>query len=221
MIGAPSSCQIAAADLRPALLNPHRLQSRNGARRLVVPDRMEDGYLYPQDRSPADGLADYIDVGDRDGVSTRRLVQANATGERWDRQRRTPIDWRWVLPYNSAYDYGAHDNAVGRVLNGRFVGCRPIDDGNGVIVGEELLGAVLNSTFAIVTRLLEGVATGSEGAYDVGPPAARLMRIPDPRLMVDDASAAKVVAALAACRAADIIPPAPDRAGGVSRCQTD
>lgn len=63
-----------------------------------------------------------------------------------------------------------------RVLNGRFVGVEPHARTN-----SDLLGAALNSTFVILTRLLEGVSTGSEGAYDVGPPAARLMVIPDPR----------------------------------------
>ena len=204
---------IGTGDLKPALLNPHRLQNGQ-ARALVVPERMEDAYLYPRDRNPTNGLADYIAAGEREGIHNGDLVQSNATGGRWYRQGRAPVDWRWALPYNSAYDYGAHDNAAHRVLNGRFVGCRPKADANGDVVDEDLLGAVLNSTFTILTRLLEGVSTGSEGAFDVGPPAARLMRIPDPRRM-DPNKVAAVVVALDACRAANLMPAAPDRRGDV------
>jgi hypothetical protein len=113
-----------------------------------------------------------------------------------------------VLPYNSAYDYGAHDNSGHLVLNGRFVGCRPKAD-----IDEELLGAVLNSTFVIVTRLLEGTSTGSEGAYDVGPPAARLLRLPDPRLL--ESCADEIKAILDEWRGEDLIPAAPDRTAAV------
>lgn len=195
-------------DLRGALLNPHRLQDKRG-RRFVVPNRSQDVYLFPQDVPPRAGLADYLVAGEREGLPKRPLVKANATEKRWDRQSRPPIDWRWVLPYNSAYDYGAHDNKARLVLNGRFVGCHAKED-----VPEELLGAALNSTFVILTRLLEGTATGSEGAYDVGPPAARLMRVPDPRALESDGD--EILEALGAWRDEGHIPPAPDRAGRVS-----
>jgi hypothetical protein len=211
--------EITAADLRPLLLNPHRLQDGEN-RALVVPDRMDDAYLYPRDRPPRGGLADYIAAGEREGIHTGALVQSNATGNRWYRGR-APVDWRWALPYSSAYDYAAHDNAAHRVLNGRFVGCRPTPDEHGELVDEELLGAVLNSTFVILTRLLEGVATGSEAAFDVGPPAARLMRIPDPRRMTDPDKAETVIEALGACRQIDVIPAAPDRHGEVSHLRRD
>jgi hypothetical protein len=58
------------------------------------------------------------------------------------------------VTYNSAYDYGAWHNPSGAVLNGRFVGAEPLDP-----QASELLGAVLNITFAASGRLLEGVAT--------------------------------------------------------------
>lgn len=198
-------------DLRGALLNPHRLQDKRG-RRFVVPNRSQDVYLFPQDRLPRAGLADYLAAGEREGLPKRSLVKANATEDRWDRQSRTPIDWRWVLPYNSAYDYGAHDNEARLVLNGRFVGCEAKE---GVL--EEMLGAALNSTFVILTRLLEGTATGSEGAYDVGPPAARLMRVPDPRAL--ERHGDEVLEALEAWRDEGHIPPAPDRTGQVSQAR--
>jgi hypothetical protein len=62
----------------------------------------------------------------------------------------------------------------------------------------------------VATRLLEGVSTGAEGAYDVGPPAARLMAIPNVRLMSGD-RAERVREALDTLRQADLMPPAPDR----------
>lgn len=199
--------QLSKGDLRAALLNPHRLQNKRG-RAFVVPDRSEDLYLYPQDRPPRFGLADYIAVGIRKGLPERPLVKSNGQKNRWDRQARAPIDWRWVLPYNSAYDYGAQDNSAHLILNGRFVGCRARDG-----VDDDLLGAALNSTFVTITRLLEGTATGSEGAYDVGPPAARLTRVPDPRKL--EGKREEILAVLAEWRKSGVIPPAPDRNGEV------
>jgi hypothetical protein len=137
-------------------------------------------------------------------------VRNNGRPRRWDRQRRDLVDSLWALPYNSAYDYGAHDNAARCVLNGRFVGVQPHDD-----TDSDLLGAALNTTFVIVTRLLEGVSTGSEGAYDVGPPAARLVRIPDPRKFQEPGTA-KVREVLATMRRENVMPAAPDRQGEVS-----
>lgn len=200
--------EIAKGDLRGALLNPHRLQGEHG-RAFVVPKRTQDLYLSPQKSAPRAGLADYIAVGEREGLPDKPLVRSNASKGRWNRQARAPIDWRWVLPYNSAYDYGAHDNSAHLVLNGRFVGCRAKDG-----VDEEMLGACLNTTFAIMTRLLEGTATGSEGAYDVGPPAARLTRLPDPRLLTPHRE--EIRAVLDQWRKENSIPAAPDRTGAVS-----
>ncbi len=205
--GASWEGQLSKGDLRGALLNPHRLQGKRG-RAFVVPSRTEDLYLSPQDRPPRVGLADYIAVGTRKGLPSQPLVKANGRKNRWDRQARAPIDWRWVLPYNSAYDYGAQDNAAGLVLNGRFVGCRAREE-----IDEELLGAALNSTFVTVTRLLEGTSTGSEGAYDVGPPAARLTQIPDPRRL--EPRREEILAVMDEWREEDLIPAAPDRSGEV------
>jgi hypothetical protein len=128
--------EISAADLRLAVLNPHTLFGPHG-RLLMVPSRPEAFYLYPQDRPPAADLADYIAAGVERGVHQGRLVRGNAApGGRWYRQARELIVARWALPYNSAYDYGAHDNQVGAVLNGRFVGVDPLEG-----VDEDLLGA--------------------------------------------------------------------------------
>lgn len=207
--------ELSAADLIPALLNPHRLIERRprgqpSLRRLAPPTHTEIAYVFPQNRRPAAGLADYIDYGERNGVHEGQLVRNNADGIRWWRQRRTMLRPAWALPYNSGYDYGPHENAAERVINGRFVGADPREE-----IDNDLLGAALLSTFPIVTRLQEGVATGTEGAYDVGPPAAKLMRVPDVRKFANAAGVIAVRAALAALRAQNLIPPAPDRNGNV------
>ncbi len=197
--------ELSAADLRPAALNPHVLIRPHG-RLLAVPARPEVLYLYPQNRPPAADLAEYVAAGVQQGVHQGQLVRQNAApGGPWYRQARGVVAARWALPYNSAYDYGAHDNQVGAVLNGRFVGVDPLEG-----VDEDLLGAALNSTFVAATRLLEGVSTGAEGAYDVGPPAARLMAIPDVRRM-SGAGVERVREALDTLHQADLIPPEPDR----------
>lgn len=206
--------ELSASDLVPALLNPHTLITRrrgqSSLRRLAPPARVDVAYVVPQDRQPAAGLAEYIAHGERQHVDDGPLVQGNADGNRWWRQKRVGLRSPWALPYNSAYDYGPHDNTGGRILNGRFVGVTPLDG-----VDTDLLGAVLLSTFVNVTRLQEGVATGSEGAYDVGPPAAKLMRVPDVHRLTNADGIAAVRTALAKLRADNEIPPAPDRRGNV------
>jgi hypothetical protein len=201
--------ELSRADLRAVLMSPHELQKRGVGRQLVVPQKTTRAYVYPADRPRKEGLQSYVDAGERSGVHETKLVVNNGRKNRWDRQRRELVDSPWALPYNSAYDYGAHDNAVRRVLNGRFVG---VDPHTGI--DSDLLGAVLNSTFVIMTRLLEGVSTGSEAAYDVGPPAARLMMVPDPRKF-SHTGAEKVRKVLGDVRKANLIPPAPDRKGVV------
>lgn len=200
---------LSRGDLRPVLMSPHELLKRGVGRQLIVPKRTTRAYVYPADRPRREGLQSYVDAGERKDVHKTKLVQNNGQPGRWDRQRRDLVDGPWALPYNSAYDYGAHDNAVRRVLNGRFVGVQPHAG-----IDSVLLGAVLNSTFVILTRLLEGVSTGSEGAYDVGPPAARLMMIPDVRRFTQP-GARKVREVLGELRKANAIPPAPDRKGVV------
>lgn len=111
----------------------------------------------------------------------------------------------WVLPYNSAYDYGAWSNPNGHVLNGRFVGADSLYPDLSF-----LLGAVLNSTFAAAGRLIEGVATGVEGAFDVGPPAARKVMVPDIRMM-EGAGRAKVEQVFREIERVDVMPPLPRR----------
>ena len=167
--------RVAANDLLPAILNPHQFVE-SGARRFVVPKVTQSLYLYPRDTSPRNELADYIWLAEHEDVHKGQLVRANGSGQRWYRQSRALVTSPWALPYNSAYDYGALDNAVGAVLNGRFIGVDTREE-----VDSELLGAALASSFVLVTRLLEGVPTGVEGALDVGPPAARLMMVPDVR----------------------------------------
>ena len=200
--------RLLVADLLPAVRNPHELFI--GDRRLFrIPRRAAAYYLSPRDRAPAGGLADYIAMGERLSIDQGDLVKSNAGEGRWYRQTRGVVRPAWVLPYNSAYDYGAWDNSAGAVINGRLVGVDPAPG-----VNPDLLGAVLNTTMVMATRLLEGVATGSEGALDVGPPAARLMMVPDPRRM-DAASTKRVMDLLAEWRKANDMPAAPDRHAAV------
>jgi hypothetical protein len=151
-----------------------------------------------------------VQLGEREGVHQGRLVESNASEGVWYRQARAVVASAWALPYNSAYDYGAWDNAVGAVLNGRFVGVEPLAG-----VDSDLLGAALNSTFAIIGRLLEGTATGVEAAFDVGPPAVRRIRIPDVRRLTPEA-VEEVGEVLAQMRREDTTPAAPLRTLAVS-----
>ena len=154
---------LSRADILPAILNPHQLDA-SGGRSFRIGRRTGTYYLYPNTRTLREQLKDYVRFGERNEVQEGELVRSNATPGRWYAQNRQPIRSRWVLPYNSAYDYGAWENLGGAVLNGRFVG---VDVREGV--DPDLLGASLNSTICLMTRLLEGVATGVENAYDVGP----------------------------------------------------
>lgn len=170
--------QIALADLVPAILNPHQLYNGD-FRFLTVPKAARHFYLYPRTGKLRFGLAEYIRLAELHGTHSAPLVQSNGSERGWYHQARTMITSPWVLPYNSAYDYGAWSNPNGHVLNGRFIGADPLDPELSF-----LLGAVLNSTFAAAGRLIEGVATGVEGAFDVGPPAARKIMVPDIRKRV-------------------------------------
>ncbi len=67
-----------------------------------------------------------------------------------------------------------------------------------------------------MARLLEGVATGVEGAFDVGPPAARRMSLPDVRRF-SPAASATVTECLLEIQAENLMPPAPTRDGHVVR----
>lgn len=200
--------EVAKKDLLPAVLNPHRLWTKEG-RRFEIPRESGSYYLYPQAAGWRGDLREYISLAEVRGVHRRSLVASNGTGARWFQSGRSLVASRWALPYNSAYDYGAWDNRVGAVLNGRLVGVEPRDG-----VDAELLGAVLNSTIAQATRLIEGKATGTEGAFDVGPPAVRRMLVPDVRLM-DGAPADAARAVLREIRAGGIMPPAPGRDASV------
>lgn len=203
------SGELAKTHIRPALRGPKDLDTDTG-RRFVVPARRALSYYFSPPRgSRGADLQQYIDHGEMLGVNKKRLVLSNAS-DTWFRQERSLIDSPWVLPYNSAYDYFAADNRDARaVLNGRLLGVTPHDD-----VESALLGAVLNSTFTLAARLLVGVQTGSEGAFDVGPPAAKVMRIPNPRNF-DSSSKGRVREALHAIVESDQIPPAPNMAGSV------
>ena len=194
---------ISARDLLPVVRNPHEL-IRDGRRSLVITERTSAFYLYPRPRTPVGELAEYIHRAVHEGVHQTALVVSNADTTWWFRQVRALVRPAWVLPYNSAYDYVAWENPSRAVINGRFIGVEPREG-----VDADVLGAILNSTFVAATRLLEGVSTGSEGAYDVGPPAAREMRIPDPNVIVGSA-ALPVLAALAEMRASNTAAPAPD-----------
>jgi hypothetical protein len=202
--------QINRSNLALALRNPRDLDA-DGGRHFVVPARrLPSRYLTPTPSTRDPGLLDYVAHGETSGIHRQTLVMQNASERHWYRQVRSVSRAEWVLPYNSAYDYFAADNTqANAVLNGRFVGVNPNDG-----VDSDLLGAVLNSTFVLLARLIEGVSTGSEGAYDVGPPAVRLMRIPDPRKFAE-AGKSEVVAALTAIRRADRLLPAPSSTGEV------
>lgn len=173
---------ISLDDLLPMLKNPNQLMTARG-RGVEVPTaygRYSGDWYYFAPRTRLSPTAKkYVEWGELQGVDKKNLVKANASNA-WYRQTRKRVTSRWVLPYNSGYEYGAVDNAIGAVLNGRLVGVEANPD-----VNSELLGAVLNSTPVTMSRLLEGVATGNEGAFDVGPPAARLMQVPDVRQMTE------------------------------------
>jgi len=190
------------ADLLPAVLNPHQLITPAG-RTMVIPRRTQAFYLYPRDGPLRADLSDYVKAAERAGVNKLKLVQNNASPKRWFKQARGIVRSTWALPYSSAYDYGAVDNAAGAVLNGRFVGIDPLDG-----TDPDLLGAALNTTFVVVSRLLEGTTTGVEGAFDVGPPAVRRMVIPDVR-RIGDKHAAEICSVLDEMRAENLIPSAP------------
>ncbi|MFF2245894.1 class I SAM-dependent DNA methyltransferase [Arthrobacter sp. NPDC058130] len=197
-------------DLLPALQNPRDLDIPDGRRFRPKTANVQNRYLYPREHSRGAGLRAYIRHGENQRVHEKALVRQNATTGAWYRQTREIVRSRWVLPYNSAYDYFAVDNEAGAVLNGRFVG---VDGFEGTDV--DLLGAVLNSTFAIMTRLLVGTSTGNEGAFDLGPPAVRLIMVPDPRRMTDPTKNEEVRTALDAIRSTDRVPPAPSSTGAV------
>ena len=200
--------QVALADLRPAILNPHKLFVGD-ARCMTVPKAARHFYLYPRPGKLRNGLPEYVRLGELHGTHQGKLVRSNGSEEGWYTQVRSLVTSRWVLPYNSAYDYGAWANPEGHVLNGRFVGADPLDDDL-----SDLLGAVLNSTYAATGRLIEGVATGVEGAFDVGPPAARKIMVPDIR-RIDATGRASVEAVLREIFDADVMPAAPRRDASV------
>lgn len=206
--------ELATSDLIPAVLNPHQLGGAD-ARFFTIPKESKHLYLHPQPGKQRYGLAEYVRLGELAGVHQGKLVQSNGSELAWYRQVRSLVASEWVLPYNSAYDYGAWHNPAGAVLNGRFVGVDVLDSQY-----SNLVGAVLNSTFAAVGRLLEGVATGVEGAFDVGPPAARKIRIPDVRRFSYQARDL-VLACLKAIQHNDEMLPAPTRRGAVSQMRRD
>jgi hypothetical protein len=196
--------QVAHADMIPAVLNPHQLY--NGEFRfLTVPKVARHFYLNPRPGKLRSGLPEYIRLAELHGTHSAPLVQSNGSEQGWYHQVRSMVTSPWVLPYNSAYDYGAWSNPNGHVLNGRFIGADPLDTDHSL-----LLGAVLNSTFAATGRLIEGVATGVEGAFDVGPPAARKIMVPDIRRMAGTGRAA-VEAAFREIERTDVMPPLPLR----------
>lgn len=208
------SGRISREDMLPALQNPRDLDVGEGRRFRPKTANVASRYLYPREQSRGSGLREYILHGENQRVHEKPLVRQNASAGAWFRQTREIVRSRWVLPYNSAYDYFAVDNEAGSVLNGRFVGVDGFDG-----IEADLLGASLNSTFAIMTRLLVGTSTGNEGAFDLGPPAVRLMMIPDPRQMKDPNKNVEVFAALDAIRSADRVPPAPSSSGTVDHAR--
>ena len=204
--------EFSKSDVLPGIQAPRELDTPQG-RRAVIPRGGTSYYLYPRIRQDK-SVREYVEYAEARDIDRRTLVQANA--ERlpsgrllWWRQTRALVRSRWALPYNSGYAYEAVDNAVGAVLNGRLVGVEPAPG-----IDSDALGGILNSTFTTLMRLLEGVATGNEGAFDVGPPAARVMRVPDPRRMSGPALD-EIRGALAEIRRAGVVPATPDASGRV------
>jgi hypothetical protein len=206
--------EISAADLKPAMLTPHQLFEGDG-RLFAVPDVPKHFYLYPRAGKLRFGLREYVKLGELKGINAGDFVKSNVSDVGWFKQARTLVTSEWVLPYNSALDYGAWQNSNGFVLNGRFVGVEPLDSQS-----SDLLGASLNSTFAVIGRLIEGVATGVEGAFDVGPPAARRIMVPDFRKF-SKSGAGNVLELFAAIRKAGRMLAAPSRSGEVHHLRRD
>lgn len=205
--------EVSLHDLVPAVTTPKNLDTAAG-RVATVPTRRgrysgEHYYFSPRPHLNR-VTREYIELGELHEVEKGKLVRENAGGGDWYRPVRGRIQSRWILPYSSGYDYGAVDNTVGALLNGRCVGVEPLAG-----VDSDLLGAILNSTMVTLMRLLEGVATGSEGAFDVGPPAVRVIKIPDPRLFNDHARQ-RVLDVVDRIQFEGILPPAPDRHGNVT-----
>ena len=201
------------SDVLPGVQTPKELDTPAG-RAFSVPRSGSTFYLYPRVNRMDKAVREYVEYGEVRGIHKRDLVKANAellpSGQKaWWRQTRALVQSRWAMPYNSGYAYEVVDNEAEAVLNGRLVGVEPA-----VGIQPLVLGGVLNSTFVTLMRLLEGVATGNEGAFDVGPPAARLIRIPDPRI-VAAARGEDVLRIVADMRKAGVIPPAPSSKGAV------
>lgn len=196
------------ADVRPGVRTPKELDTADG-RLAAVPVRRgryagDTYYLFPRTNRLDGHVKAYVEYGEARDVNDGKLVKSNAEStSQWYCQTRAQVTSRWVLPYNSGYDYGAIDNSIGAVLNGRLVGVEPA---NGI--DADVLGGILNSTFVTLMRLLEGVSTGNEGAFDVGPPSARVMRVPDPRKMTSS-GAVGVAAVMREIVAAGVLPHAP------------
>lgn len=200
--------ELPLSDLRPAVLNPHQLIVED-ERLYSVPRDTGWYYLFPSATSKKFGVREYVKLAELEGISEKSLVKSNADDTTWYRQTRPLIASPWILPYNSAYEYGAWANPFGAVLNGRLLGVDPL-----VTESSEMLGAVLNSIFALLGRLVEGVSTGTEGAIDVGPPAARRIMLPDIRKF-SESSRQSIADALTKIRQSNLMPAAPDWEGNV------
>ncbi|MCW2275437.1 hypothetical protein GJ654_13520 [Rhodoblastus acidophilus] len=198
--------ELASVDVQSAILNPHQLFKQDD-RLFSIPDTTKHVYLYPASGKMKRGLSEYVHAGELAGIHQGELVVSNGADGVWYRQARSLVSSEWVLPYNSAYDYGAWHNPNRAILNGRFVGVEPRPG-----IDAELLGAVLNSTFAAVGRLIEGVATGVEGAFDVGPPAARRIMLPAIS-NIEDKFRAAILQTLSKIRAENVMIAAPLRDG--------
>lgn len=211
--------QIPRADLIGGLQTPKELDTEQGRRAVVPISRGKyagNTYYFAPRANRLDRVTrEYIAWGEMQKIHDLKLVKANADETGWHRQTRSQVRSRWALPYNSGYDYGAIDNKVGALLNGRFIGVEPADE-----IDADLLGAILNTTAVTLMRLLEGVATGNEGAFDVGPPAARVMRIPDPRKLTDPGRQ-HLHDAYEAIRSSGYLPPAPNADGQVPPLRRD
>ncbi len=116
--------ELAIKDVEPALLNPHQVDDGNSAS-ACPPKQSKYVYFAPRAGKLRLGGADYVRLAEHQGVHQRPLVLSNGSGRRMVPTDTIEVTSEWVLPYNSAYDYGAWRNPNRAVLNGRFVGVEP------------------------------------------------------------------------------------------------
>lgn len=212
--------ELPRADLVPASRSPKDLDVSDRGRLYAIPavrgTKAGVTYYLLVRKGRLDAVTkEYAEYAEKQNIHKLYTVKRLGDPTRWFRQTLIVTRSQWALPYNSGYNYGALDNRIAAVLNGRFVGVEPA-----TTVDSQVLGGVLNSTMVAMMRLLEGVATGNEGAFDMGARAVQVMRVPDPRLITSNGTA-EVKAALAAIEKSAYQVDAPSSTGEVSDLRAD